>query len=354
MNYEGKTIFTRDFIEAMGYSEYPLTDLIEVHFGILRAYSLRGIHFEQDCQGKQSEVVSIADRCTVVIAQSINKASKALVGEVFVEDEEKWLSDRQVDPPFLLIYFREAFPKELRGGYRQEKDGCICTYDAFPEGKKEITEWEDKAIPGIVTSLTINLSTLERQVDLVFIERHVIGITSKGQTLFDHRLSGDILIGYRSAPKKLEEIDTLLEKSKELLPVLTKDVCRHFYEALNEPDKMKKFLGYFQFIERYTHSTYKSLNYSNEAQEAFNVPDRMKESATKFFEKIFEDSSKNLPQRFHWCSILAWKKIEESDVACFLEIKKIRDRLSHGEHIEEKDLPVDKAKFLSLKLLGSN
>lgn len=343
---------SKHVIEAMGYTEYPLTDVIEVHFGILRAYSLRGMAFEQDCEGKQSEVVSLADRCTVAVAQSINKASKMLVGDIFVEHEEKWLSDKKVNSPFLLIYFREASPSELRGGYRQEKDGYICTYDAFPEGKKEIREWEDEAIPGIVTSLTVHLSTLERQVDLVPIERRIFGITSKGQTLFDRKATFSASLDV-SSPKSLEEINTSLGKSKELLPVLTKDVCRPFYAALNEPDKMKKFLGYFQSIERYTHSTYKSLNYSNDVQEAFNVPTRVKEPATKFFEKIFADS-KNLSQRFHWCSIIAWEKIEESDVACFLEMKKIRDQLSHGEHIEEKELPVDKAKALALKLLGTN
>jgi len=343
---------TRYAIEAMGYTEYPLTDVIEVHFGIIKAYSLRGMVFKQDCEEKQSEVVSVADRCTVTIAQSINKASKTLVGDIFVEDEDKWLSDKQVKPPFLLIYFRESFPRELRGGYRQERDGYIYTYDAFPDGKKEIREWEDEAIPGIVTSLTVNLSTLEQQVDLVPIEHCIFGMTSKGQTLCDEKITVSAST-YASSPKSLKEINTSLEKSKGLLPLLTKDMCRHFYAALNEPDTMKKFLGYFQFIERYTHSTYKSLKDSNDTQKAFNVPDRVKEPATKFFEDIFANS-KSLSQRFHWCSILAWKKIEESDVACFLEMKKIRDQLSHGEHIEEKELPVDKAKALALKLLSTN
>ena len=90
------------------------------------------------------------------------------------------------------------------------------------------------------------------------------------------------------------------------------------------------------------------MDYINYAQEAFNVPSRVKEPATKFAD------SKNLSQRFRWCSIIAWGKIEEGDVACFLEMKKIRDRLSHGEHIEEEALPIDKAKALALKLLGAN
>jgi len=335
-------------IEAMGYNEYPLTDHIEVNFGILRAYSLRGMVFEQDCEAEKSEVVSLTNRCTVVIAQSINEASKKLVGDIFVEDEEKWLSDNKVNPPFLLIYFREAYPTELRGGYRKEEDGCLYTYDAFPEGKKEIKEWEDEAIPSIVTSLTVNLSTLERQVDLVFIERSIFGITSKGQILFDLKVTGSASFSL-SFPKSLEGINTSLEKSKELLPFLTKDVCMHFYAALNEPDKMKKFLGYFQCIERHTHSTYKSLDYSK----AFNVPDRVKESMMKFSEKIFKNSD-DLSKCFYLCSMIAWEKIEDSDVACFLEIKDIRNKLSHGGHVEEKELPVDEAKALALKLLGTN
>jgi hypothetical protein len=342
-------IISTDGIEAMGYTGYPVTDVIEVHFGILRAYSLRGIVFQHDCEEKHSEVVSITDRCTVSIAQSVNKASRMLTGEIFVDHEEKWLSDRKVNPPFLLIYFRETSPRELQGEYRKEKDGCIYTYDAFPESKKEILEWEDKVLPGVVTSLTVHLSTLKQQVDLVPIERSIFGVTSKGEMLSDLKLTGSASF-YSPSPKSLSEINNSLKESKRLLPILTKDVCRHFYAALNEPDSMKKFLGYFQFIERYTHSTYKSLNYSNDAQKVFDFPDRIKEPTAKFFEKIFADS-KNVSQRFHWCSMIAWKKIESSDIACFLEIKKIRDQLSHGEHIEEKELPVEKAKSLALKLL---
>lgn len=345
-------VLSKYAIEAMGYKEFPQTDVLEVRFGILKAYSLRGLVFEQHCEKKLSEVVSVTDRCLIAIAQSINNASKMLTGDVFVEDELKWLSNKKVSPPFLLIYFRESSPRELRGGYRQEKDGFIYTYDAFPEGKKEIREWENEAVPGIVTSLVVNLSTLDRQVDIVPIEGSVFGITKEGKTLFDLKatVSGSI---YVSSPKNIKEINASLEKSKSLLPVLTKEMCRPFYAALNEPDRMKKFLGYFQFIERYTHSTFRSLNYSDDAQKYFNVPERIKEPVSKFFENIFSDS-KNLSQRFHWCSIIAWNNIEENDMTHFYEAKRIRDKLSHGEHIEESELPIEKVKALAMKLLGTN
>jgi hypothetical protein len=45
--------------------------------------------------------------------------------------------------------------------------------------------------------------------------------------------------------------------------------------------------------------------------------------------------------------------LDDQDVGDFVSLKKARDRLAHGEHIEEADLPVEKAKMLGLKLLGT-
>lgn len=342
---------SKQIIEAMGYTEFPETDVTEVYFGVLKAYSIRGMVFEQACEEKLSEAVSLSERCTIAVAQSINEASKLLTGDVFSDDEQKWLSDKKANPPFLLIYFKESVSRELRGGYRQKKDDYIHTYDAFPEGKKEITEWENEVIPSIVTALTVKLSTLDRQVELVPIECSIFGTTKEGVTLFDTKVTGSGS-GYISSPRNVEEINSSLRCSEGLLPILTKEVCRNFYAALNEPDRMKQFLGYFQFIERYTHSTYRSLNF-NDVKIIFNVPKRINDPATKFFKRLFTDS-KNLSQRFHWCAIVAWENIEENDVNCFIEVKKVRDRLSHGEHVEESELPVEKIKTLALKLLGTN
>lgn len=347
----GNLTLSKNVIEAMGFKEFPINDLLEVRFGTIKVFSLRGMFFENESDEKKSKVISISDRCTVAIAQSINEASELLTGDVFTEDEDNWLSSKKAIPPFLLIYFEESQLTKLQGGYRQEKNGCVYTYDAFPDGKKEIRDWENDSIPGIVTSLTVNLSTIERQVELVPLETAVFGTTQDGATLYDVKVTGNAS-GYVSSPKSVDEINASLEKSKKLIPILTKDVCRNFYTALNEPDRMKQFLGYFQFIERYTHSTFKTLSFNNDAKVIFNVPERINEPIFRFFEKLFIDA-KNLAQRFHWCAIIAWEDIEEIDISFFLEAKEIRDRLSHGELVEESALPVEKLKILCLKLLGT-
>lgn len=343
--------FSKYAIEQMGYAEYQQSDTLEIHFGLILAYSLRGIVFDKDCQLKQSNVVNFGENCKAVISESVNEAAKLLINDTFTDDEEKWISEKKVTSPFLLIHFKESAAKLLKGGYRQEKDGYILTYDAFPEGKIEIRNWEKEILPSVITSLTVNLSTLDRQVELIPIERSIFGLTNDGKTVFDMKFSGSAN-AYVSKSKKPEEIDSLLDKSQKLFSTITKDMCSHFYTALNETDRLKKYLGYFFFIERLTHSTYKTLSFSDNAIGAFNIPTRLDSSMKVFFENVFTDS-KNLSQRFHWCAMFAWDSIDEIDVASFLELKKVRDKLSHGEHIEESALPVEKAKTLAMKLLGA-
>lgn len=118
-------ILTKYAIEAMGYKEYPPEDVLEIKFGIIRAYSLRGLVFENGDEEKKSEVAVLADRCTAAIAQSINEACELLVGDKFADDEEGWLKEKNAKPPFLLVYFKESVSRELKGGYRLEQDGYI-------------------------------------------------------------------------------------------------------------------------------------------------------------------------------------------------------------------------------------
>lgn len=339
-------------IEKMGYSEYQQDDSIEITFGILKAYTIRGMKFEQDCETPFSEVICFEKGCTAVMSQSLNKACKLLTGGVFVDkNEDEWLKEKKYAPPFLLICFKESKSRLLRGGYRQEIDGDLYIYDGFPEGKMEIRNWEKKSLPSIITSLTVRFSTLVKHVKFIPIERSVFGVTEDGQTTFDLRLTSNVEL-HASSYKNLNEINSSLLKSKELCPKLTEDTSRHIHAALNESDNLKKFLSYFLFVERYTHSTFKRLNYDDDTKKLFNIPDRIAVKGVSFFKNQL-DLAKNLNQRFHWCALLKWKHINDQDIECFQEVKKVRDRVAHGEDIDESILPVERIKMLALKMLGT-
>lgn len=306
--------------------------------------------FEKDCENKISELINFSEQCSVVISHSVNDASLVLGGDKYVEDEESWLAENKVTPPFVTIHFKESQSRELRGGYRKIENGCLCTYDAFPDGKKEIIQWEKNELPSIVTALTVQLSTFERHVKLKPFSRSVYGLTEDGTTLFDFKVTFNIQ-GYASESLSLEKINENLVYASKMLPTLTVDISRNIYMALNEPDITKQFLGYFQFIERFTHSTYKTLRYTDDVKPLINIPSRLSQVLDVFFERTLNDS-KSLSQRFHWCALLSWGTIDDKDVNDFLEVKKIRDKLSHGEHLEDSELPVQKTKILAFKLLG--
>jgi hypothetical protein len=336
----------------MGFSEYPESDVLEIQFGIVRVFSVQGLNFHPNSSKTISDVVKFGENCTVVVSNSLNEGCRLLTGEAFVDEgEEGWIEKKKTRPPFVLIYFKEFCTRTLKGGRRKEHEGCIITYDAFPEGKQDIRKWEKESLPNVVTSLVAHLSTLERPVNLVPVERAISGTTSEGVTLFDIKMTGSANVVVSSG-KRPEDINNALLSSAEVFGQLEYKASRHFYSALNEKDRLKQFLSYFLFIERTTHKCFKSLDYKANARPIFNISSRLDISGSHFFEQRFSDS-KNLAQRFNWCALLAWKTLNDSDIVDFNELKKTRDLLSHGEDIAESDLPVEKARKLASKILGT-
>lgn len=68
----------------MGFREHPESDTLQIHFGIILVYSLRGIHFQPSATLKQSKVTSFGKNCSVIIAESPNEASKLLSGDIYI------------------------------------------------------------------------------------------------------------------------------------------------------------------------------------------------------------------------------------------------------------------------------
>jgi hypothetical protein len=345
-------VLTKYALEKMGFSEYPESDVLAIQFSIVRVYSIQGLNFNPDSPLTISKVIEFGENCSAVVSNSINDACRTLTGDNFIdEDEEQWIESKKVKPPFVLIYFKEFQSRILKGGRRKEHDGNIITYDAFPEGKADIRKWEKESLPSIVTSLVVHLSTLKRPVFLIPVERAISGKTDTGVTVFDIKMTGsaNIVVSFE---KTSTELNVSLLKASELFKKLEYKTSQHFFSALNEDDRLKQFLSYFMFIERHTHRQFKALNYEDDASSAFNVPQRLIQSGKLFFEERFNDSH-NLAQRFHWCAILTWHQLNDQDISDFLDIKKTRDRLTHGEDILESELPVEKARNLALKLLGT-
>ncbi|MBD1996111.1 hypothetical protein H6G00_05700 [Leptolyngbya sp. FACHB-541] len=154
-----------------------------------------------------------------------------------------------------------------------------------------------------------------------------------------------------STRMNLEQVNSLLLSSSKLYCNLDTKISKHFYMGLEEKDKFKQFLYFFLCIERYTHHVFKKIEHDKSCKNLVNIPVRLEESALNFLVEQ-QQESKNLAQRFHWCSILVWEGVVDEDIKRFKELKRIRDRISHGEDVQESELPVYIARELALKLLS--
>jgi len=337
-------------IKAMGFEEYSSEDELLVNFKLVRIYEVRGTIFTPVDGVDQTEAVTFGEHCSVVISLNINSVAQKLYGDDCFESEDEWKKERKVSSPFIVVFYEPPNDYTLKGGYRKIEDKNILTYDAFPEAKEKLQKWENEELPSIITALTVKMSTPDRPTILKAADRFPFARTADGQTLFDTKLSGS-MSGYASRNIELSQLNTALEQSSSLYSTLDEKTSRHIHMALGEQDTFKQFLYYFLFIERYTHSVYKKINYETDGSSLVNIPARLNIAASAFM-KERQLEAKNLKQRFIWCSILKWNEISDQDIDDFREIKKIRDKISHGENVNISELPINKTKGLALKLLG--
>jgi len=338
-------------IEKMGYTKFSEDDHISVKFAVQRIYTLQGVKLQDNVSPLISKAIVFGKQCKVIIAQSVNEAANIITGEDYAENEDEWAAEKKARPPYVLVCFEEQEAHILRGGYRQEKDDYILTYDAFENGKKEIEKWELDELPSIITALTVHFSMFNLPVKLITLDRNVYGKTANGKTLFDSKMkiSGK---GYVSRPKSVDEINSSLQRAVDLYSSLNEKTSRNIFMALEERDPLKQFLYYFLFIERFTHSQFKNINFDDCAKHIFNIPTRLDKAGIGFFKERQLDS-KNLAQRFQWCSLLVWDNFNDEDVDAFKSLKKTRDLISHGENVDETKLPIHIARNLALKMLGA-
>ncbi|MCI5122956.1 MAG: hypothetical protein D3925_00395 [Candidatus Electrothrix sp. AR5] len=229
----------------MGFTKYPESDSLKIHFGIIRAYSLQGVFFSPNTTPQNSDVVSFGENCTVTISNSINEACRLLTGDTFVdEDEKEWVKEKKTNPPFVLIFYKETYPRILKGGYRKEGEGIIQTYDAFPKEKFDIKKWEEESLPRIYLALIVRFSKLDRFASLLPVARSIFGTTDTGMTVFNTKctINGTCIV---SSGEESKDINESLGKSSALFEGLIYKHISHLYYALNESDRLKQFMVFF-------------------------------------------------------------------------------------------------------------
>lgn len=344
---------SRSLIEASGFIEYPVEDSLDILFRVMQVYSVSGVRFGKESGVLTTEVISFGKSCSVVITNSIDDASLKLIGEPYFNkdgDEAKFIKEKEVFPPFLIVYFKESKAKILQGGYRKEADGNIYLYDGFPEGKVEIKTWIREELPSIIVSLMVQFSSDDAPVNLVPVHRAIFGKTKDGKSVFDIKAQASSPELTISKNHNAGELETLVKQSANLCSKVNTNEIRNLYSAFNEKDKLKQFLSYFHFVERFTHKNFETLSEKPDLSTILQIPDRLESSGDEFFKGQFRES-KNILQRFNWCALVAWENVTDDDMDFFKEAKTLRDKISHGAQYDVTTLPVRKLRNLAFKLV---
>lgn len=340
---------TKYGIESMGFTEMPAGKKIVAKFNSAVVYSIEGINIKDLTPESFSDVIHQNSEFSFSFGNSINEISRKLLGDDFVKDEAAWQKENNVNPPYFIIHFEIEEPFSCTSGYWKRDEDKLYTYDCFSDAKHALREIENKIEPPLISSLTVQLSKIHRPIRFRFMNRAVYAKTSKDETLIDIRIE----FSARASTSKGVSPSEIKEKIAASLKQYSKfepKVATLFFSGLREEDRFKKFFNLYQSLEIYIHKTFAQIDFEKDVDKVISSPVRLEKTARNFFIER-QAESKNITQRFMWCTILRWERLEDSDVVKFKQIKKNRDALSHGEEIPESTLPIEDLENLLLKIL---
>lgn len=339
-------------LEKMGFEKIPANLTIEARFRSLNVYEARGIVSDKKAPLDPSSLKNTDNEVSFSLGDSVNEICRILAGDDFTDDEDKWKTETKTSPPYMIVLTESSEQVTCSNGYWKQENEEIFTHDCFTEAKESLQKLENIRTAVVVAALSASLSSEQRSVVFVPVAREVFADTNFDKRLRDLRFEfsaeayGSSQIDTTSASNK---ISSALKLSHSILP----KVGYFFGLATKEKDRLKKFLYLFLVIEIHTHQTFKELDYAGALTRLHVLPDRIADSAAAFYIDR-QKEAKNLTQRFMWCSILRWSDVCDSDVENFKVVKRIRDRIYHGEEVAEKSLPISEAQSLALKLIRCN
>lgn len=341
---------------SMGFQPFDENNEIEAKFHSLNVYEVRGINNANEFLNDPNPLKEVTPEVSISIGASLNDLCKSLTGDKWVENEEEWRKEKKTTPPYLMVLTSLPETTTCRSGFLKKDQDRLLTYNCFPEEKKKITLLEKERTYPVVTALSAVLSNNEHIVTFHPIEREVYGITKDGKQITDFLMTGH---GEITTQKNFEsfEISSGFQEAFKIGSRLHYKVGYFFDLAMREKDDLKKFLFYFLVLEVHTQQTFKKLNQSTSYKSIIKLPEHVAVEGSQLLEvyqkeeKEFVQDAKNLVHRLIWCSILFWTDVNDKDVQQFRELKKIRDKIFHGEEIDLTTLPINQARHLALKMI---
>lgn len=312
-------------LKAMGFRSFAAGESVDANFTSLSLYEARGIVLNYpDVEVISGLINGVSYRAG--IGAKLNEACKSISGDTYIDDEEGWRKEKGTAGPFLLILLGPTKQLSVTQGHiKDELDGSITTYDSFAELKNDLAVSEAAALPQLLTSLVCAFADFD--LKLTKLERIAIGRTTDGRVVHDMQISVSAK-GYASAEVSRPTLLAHLNASAGKVSSLNVKAAQFFALGLSEEDELKGFLYFFLSLEVETHSVFKSIEHATQVS-AFLSSSAMQSSGIDLLSKQ-ASQLKNLFDRFAWCAACSWQSVDDADVAQFMELKKIRDDIAHG------------------------
>lgn len=336
-------------IKSMGFDKFDEDNSIEATFHSITIYQIRGIVDNSEFSKFSSQLTKITADVSLSIGSSLNDICNSLTGENWVDSEEEWKKEKNISPPYLMVQVNLPGSTTCKSGFVKHEEDKLITYNCFAEEKEQLAKFEKENSYPVVTALSATLSCENHLVTFHPIEKQVYGLAADGKQIHDFLMTAH---GKASTAKsfQISEITTGIETAFKIAKSLHYKVGYFFDLATKEKDSLKRFLYYFLVLEVHTHQIFKTLDYISSFDSINNLPSRIEEETKTLFQ-TYQKDAKNLVHRFIWCSLLSWKDISDKDIQLFKELKKIRDKIFHGEEIDLSSLPINQARLLALKMI---
>lgn len=335
-------------LERMGFRRRREDENLVAAFTSVHVYSVIGLATEVGLLVAQAgEIGGI--RFKLAIADSVNAGCRQVAEDDFTDDETAWATEHKCSPPYLLIRLGPTTSHSVAGDYVKDEPFGFSTYGAFNSARRELVELEGRVIPRLVASLSAVFGSERHPLQFEQIERAVQGHTVDGKILFDFTITVSAqgrACRFRAKSELAESIDRAIGLAGEI----DYRLAGFYRDALSERDPLKRFLFLFLTIERQTHTTYQSIDHLSYISEMTKLPSRINVTAAYFLNQQPARWT-SLRDRFVWCGLTIWTHLTDEDVESFAKLKKIRDKIAHGEITEPPRDALDLVERIAAKLL---
>ncbi len=228
---------------------------------------------------------------------------------------------------------------------RELEQFAVC-FDAVPE------DWKDGLSRGEVSALIAALGvTLPKLIGVEKVSEAIVFFRDDGKPVFTFRFIMGRARAYVSSPVSAEDVTRVKERFRQIEAEPSLDrVVRLWHSALEKGDNLRAFLSSWNGLEIFigkVFNEYEALTFDGLAG------DLQRSSIQRYLRRIRDVMKDKYRLTDRFGLVAAHLSPSESDVdfATFSKAKDDRDSLSHGQDVDEDELPVLEVQALTRKYL---